>query len=336
MPDLDPRDETILDLLRTLHARLREQVVKTMETGPDPTSVARETEGDTLYAIDVDLEPTLLAFFRETFAPEIPCTLVAEGVNHDRPLVLGHSDAPDRVRVIVDPIDGTRGLMYDKRPAWILTGVAPDRGESTGLQDIRLALQTEIPTRKQNRVDQLWAVRNHSQGAIRTNLDTGDTAPLSLCPSHATGLAHGFAQIARFFNGGKDVLAALEEALLAEVVGPVEAGKARVFEDQYICNAGQLYELMAGRDRFTADIRPRLETILRTRGEFLGITAHPYDLCTWIIAAEAGVVITDGYGHPLDAPLDTTSPVSFIAYANRHLRDRIEPVFLRLMAERLG
>ena len=32
-------------------------------------------------------------------------------------------------RVIVDPIDGTRGLMYQKRSAWILTGVAPNRGK---------------------------------------------------------------------------------------------------------------------------------------------------------------------------------------------------------------
>ena len=30
--------------------------------------------------------------------------------------------------IIVDPIDGTRGLMYQKRPAWILTGVAAGPG----------------------------------------------------------------------------------------------------------------------------------------------------------------------------------------------------------------
>ena len=45
-------------------------------------------------------------------------------------------------RIIVDPIDGTRGLMYQKRSAWILTGVAPNRGPSTSLRDIVLAVQT--------------------------------------------------------------------------------------------------------------------------------------------------------------------------------------------------
>ena len=42
-----------------------------------------------------------------------------------------------RWRVIVDPIDGTRGLMYQKRSAWILTGVAPNRGPGTSLRGHR-------------------------------------------------------------------------------------------------------------------------------------------------------------------------------------------------------
>jgi len=333
MPD---RDNARLEALRGLHERIRARVRRTLRDGADPAALARETRGDTIYALDVDVEPLLVAFFTEEFAPRFPCTLSAEGVNDDRPLVLGPAAAPGRVRVIVDPIDGTRGLMYDKRPGWILTGIAPDRGDLTGLADIRVALQTEIPTSKQNRADQLWAVRGAGWGARRTNLDTGAVAPLVLRPSRADHLEHGFAQIARFFPGGKDVLAALEEALFAEVVGPVVAGKARVFEDQYISNAGQLYELIAGHDRFTADLRPRLDARLRRRGEAPGITSHAYDLATWIIAAEAGVELTDDHGGPLDGPLDTTSPVGFIAYANRALRRRIEPVLLRLMAERLG
>jgi len=328
-------DRAMLDALRGLHRTIRDRVRATLAESADPAAVARETAGDTLYALDVDIEPLLVDFFTHEFAPRFPCTLIAEGVNDDRPLALGPEDAPGRVRVIADPIDGTRGLMYDKRPGWILTGVAPDHGEGTHLGHIRVALQTEIPTTKMNRVDQLWAVRGQGWGARRENLDTGRDAPIPLAPSPASGLAHGFAQIARFFNGGKDILASLEEALLAEVVGPVVAGKARVFEDQYICNAGQFYELIAGHDRFTADIRPRLEPALRGRGEVMGITSHAYDLCTWIIAAEAGVEITDARGGPLEAPLDTTSPAGFIAYANRKLRERIEPVLLRLLEERL-
>ena len=47
--------------------------------------------------------------------------------------------------MLADPIDGTRCLMYQKRSGWILTGIAPNRGEGTVLADIELAVQTEFP-----------------------------------------------------------------------------------------------------------------------------------------------------------------------------------------------
>ena len=46
------------------------------------------------------------------------------------------------IRLIVDPIDGTRGIMYDKRSAWTLAGVAPQRGAGTHLGDIAVKLVT--------------------------------------------------------------------------------------------------------------------------------------------------------------------------------------------------
>ena len=50
------------------------------------------------------------------------------------------------MRIIIDPIDGTRGLMYDKRSAFFLAGAAPNRGDSTTLQDIEVAAMVELPT----------------------------------------------------------------------------------------------------------------------------------------------------------------------------------------------
>ena len=69
----------------------------------------------------------------------------------------GTSEKDALWRVIVDPIDGTRGLMYQKRSAWILTGVAPNRGPATSLEDVVLAVQTEMPLVKQHLSDALWA-----------------------------------------------------------------------------------------------------------------------------------------------------------------------------------
>ena len=94
--------------------------------------------------------------------------------------------------------------MYQKRSAWILTGVAPNRGSDTGLQDIEIAIQTEIPLVKQHLCDVLWAIRGEGAHAVRTNRLTGESSPLYLRPSGAKSIAHGFAMIARFFPGARE------------------------------------------------------------------------------------------------------------------------------------
>ena len=80
-----------------------------------------------------------------------PFVIVAEGLPGGRRAYPDGADAASADwRIVVDPIDGTRGLMYQKRSAWILTGVAPNRGPGTSLRDIELAVQTEIPLVKQH------------------------------------------------------------------------------------------------------------------------------------------------------------------------------------------
>jgi hypothetical protein len=128
--------------------------------------------------------------------------------------------------------------------------------------------------------------------------------------------------IARFFPGYRAELAAIDDEVVAAVMGPPQPGKAQLFEDQYISSGGQLYELMAGHDRFVADLRPLLE---RRRPGGAALCCHPYDLCTELIARELGVFVTDEHGLPLHARLDVTSDVGWIGYANRDLKALIEP-----------
>ena len=97
----------------------------------------------------------------------------------------GTRDAECRWRLLVDPIDGTRGLMYQKRPAWILTGVAPNRGAATRLRDIVLAVQTEIPLVKQHLCDQLWAVRGEGVQAQRDRPPDGTQRAARRCVRRA-------------------------------------------------------------------------------------------------------------------------------------------------------
>ena len=82
--------------------------------------------------------------------------------------------------VLLDPIDGTRGIMYDKRSAWALSGIAPQRGEATRLSDIVVAAMTELPTRKQWRADQVSAMRGGGLVASAVNvMDGSRLAPLA-------------------------------------------------------------------------------------------------------------------------------------------------------------
>ena len=202
----------LLAAVQALHRRIRRDVVAACEQAAVSalSGVAREEEGDTIYAIDRVAEKVLVEELARTIAtPDAPVRLVAEGLPGGQVIVPeGSPGRPPRWTIIVDPIDGTRGLMYQKRPAWILTGVAPGPGPST-LADIELAVQTEIPLVKQHLSDELWAVRGRGVSATRFNRVTGESAALDLQPSTATTIAHGFATIARFFPGNRAELAAM-------------------------------------------------------------------------------------------------------------------------------
>jgi len=325
-----------LPILKRLHEVIRDHVVAACEGSAIEalSDVAREEEGDTIYAVDRVSEELLVEFFEREIAPLTSVVLIAEGIDGEIAFPRGASVADARWRVIVDPIDGTRGLMYQKRPAWILTGVAPNRGPSTNLKDIEAAIQTEIPLVKQHLSDCLWAVSGGGATGERYNRITGATSELRFEPSRSVSIAHGFASIARFFPGTGIEAAGVYEEVVRGALGPVREGKAQCFEDQYISSAGQLFELMCGHDRFVADLRPVFENAVNARGSKLGICSHPYDLCTELIAREAGVIVTNVTGGPLDAPLAVEPDVAWIGYANNGVRAQIEPHLIRALRHR--
>lgn len=327
----------LLEPLRRLHETIRDAVVAAGEASAVETlaAVAREEEGDTIYAVDSISEELLIEFVEREIARAVPLVLIGEGLPEGK-MVLprGSVEAEAVWRIIVDPIDGTRGLMYQKRSGWILTGVAPNLGAETRLSDIVLAIQTEIPLAKQHLSDVAWAVRGEGAQAERVNRLTGARTPLRLRPSQSPTIAHGYAQVVRFFPGAREELAAIDEEIVSGALGPVRPGKAHCFEDQYACTGGQLYELASGHDRFTADLRPLMETRLKSRGLALGICCHPYDLCTELIAREAGVLVTGVDGAPLDARLAVEPDVAWIGYANARISRQIEPLLRAALVKR--
>jgi len=332
-----PKLETLLPLIRKLHETIRDGVVEACERSATATlaAVAREEEGDTIYAVDRVGEDLLVDFFEREIASQFPVVLIAEGLPNGK-IVLprGTSESETILRIIVDPIDGTRGLMYQKRSAWILTGVARNHGEQTNLSDLELAVQTEIPLVKQHLSDCLWAIRGQGAHAERYNRLTGERTQITLQPSREPTIAHGYAEVVRFFPGAREELAAIDEEIVLGALGPTQPGKAHCFEDQYASTGGQLYELLSGHDRFIADLRPLMQKVLNDRGLVLGICCHPYDLCTELIAREAGVLVTDIHGNALRARLAVEPDVAWTGYANAQIREQIEPLLRNALVRR--
>jgi len=321
----------LLARIRAIQAAIRDQVVLVCEeaTIDQLAEIVSEQAGDTIFAIDRISEEVLLKHFAR-LGDEWSLVLVAEGLGEDGIAVFpeGTDPAQAELRIIIDPIDGTRGLMYQKRAAWILTGVAPNLGPSTNLSTIELAVQTEIPLVKQHLSDTFWAIAGEGSHGERYNRLTGQATPLPLHPSQATTIAQGYGGISRFFPGGRAKLAAIDDDVVELALGPVQAGKVLAFEDQYICTGGQLAELIAGHDRWIADLRP-----LAFSPQAAGLCCHPYDLCTELIAREAGIIVTNHLDQRLAAPLDVTTGIAWIGYANQAIYQQIAHILQATMRQ---
>jgi hypothetical protein len=190
---------------------------------------------------------------------------------------------------------------------------------------------TELPTSKQDRADQLSSIRGRGVVAETHDLVQSTRRRWVPRPSTAKNFEHGFASLVRFFPEGKALLASVEEALWRELGLLGRNGGQLVFDDQYICTGGQLFELIAGHDRMLGDLRP----LAYAKAGYSAATlcCHPYDICTALIASEAGCVIESPDGSALRVPLDTTTAVAWMGYANATLARTVRPVLKRIIAE---
>jgi hypothetical protein len=423
MPIANPQQ--VVQRLRQFQRTVRDTLIRSRSSVGGLADISRSSSADTIYRIDTEVDPILETFCQD-WGRHTPLVLVAEGMENEHgeeaPVVFprGTAESQAKLRLIVDPIDGTRGIMYDKRAAWALAGVAPNKGPDTRLRDIEVAVMTELPTSKMGYSDVLWAIkgqgahgmreplanraattaeletdlgaahfRGRPLGSVLTGLGRVDVhhvadalntqkrqggrvgeiligrghasesdvqialafqqgsplpapagnAPgdivtaiagdaLTLGPSPADNINHGFASVSNFFPGTKRLASELMEHLVRHLIGPADVTRATVFDDQYISTGGQFYEMIVGHDRFNADLRP---VFYRMQHQPAGLCCHPYDCATLLIAEEAGAIITDENGQPLDGPLDTTTGLSWIAYANPTLRDRIQPLITQFL-----
>src|SRR5262245_6257290 len=167
------------------------------------SAIAFEAAADKIYVIDRSVETVMLPALVEHLQPALSFALICEGLNDERPLAFPAGTPIDeaQARLIIDPIDGTRPIMYNKRSAWWLAGLAPNRGAETSLRDIDVAVQVEIPTTRAAMSDTLLALRGRGARGEPTDPRRGETTHERPRPSGATTIKEGFASVFHPFPG---------------------------------------------------------------------------------------------------------------------------------------
>ncbi|MDZ4772955.1 MAG: hypothetical protein SGI72_07445 [Planctomycetota bacterium] len=285
--------------------------------------------GDVTYGIDVPTEAVLDRWLVRTAQSE-PISLLTEdaGWRHRGPN--GHGGVRDLagfdhggVRIVVDPIDGTRNLMADVRSAWSVIAIAGAGESEPRMSDVEGGVLAEIPD---SRGGDARVFRATSDGRVRLSIESVDGLLVRQdgiwqCDDDAR-VDNGYFPFFRYSHDMRPAIAQIEADFFARLEQMESAELRTCYDDQYISNGGQLALVTLGTYRMIADLRAFLAA---KRGRPT-LTCKPYDCAGAILVARAaGCVVTDAGGGELDFPLDVSTPVSFVAFANAATRARLEP-----------
>lgn len=302
------------------------------------TRAVRSGAGDVTYGLDERCEAAVEAWFERT-ARERPLSLLTEdtGWRHRGPGPRGalgparELDGFDHggARLALDPVDGTRGLMFDLRSAWTVVSLAgPGRG-TPRLEDLEHGALWELPDSRAARFRILSAVRGGACRLEERELAGGAVRATELSVDGDARCERGFFPFFRYEPAWRPELARLEAEFFARLERHEGAALRHVFDDQYICNAGQLALLGLGTYRMIADLR----AWLAARSGARTTTSKPYDVAGAILVARAaGCVVEAPEGGDLSFELDTHTPVSFVGWANPATARRLAPHLRAVLA----
>lgn len=324
-----PELEGLTAAMEALGAHVRDSFVnrRSALTTAEMASVSHHSPADTIYMIDREIEEAIVQWLRAQWPKHFPVQLIMEGL--DEASVFPEDREPLGC-LIIDPIDGTREIMWDRRSAWFLAGLAPIGGQPRPrLNDLQAAVMVELPPTRQRGSYRISARRG--EGVRSTFLDfvRGEIACPLPSPHPGHSLEHGYSGIFSPGPEAKGAIGEFVERLLAAYEQKPSQGLS-IFDDQYTSTGGQLFDLMTGRLRLYGDLRPYFISSQVGTNPFV---CHPYDICTALIAEEAGCVVEQADGTPLGLPLDTTSPVAWMGYANRGIADKARPIVQSLLPE---
>ena len=316
----------LVDLSDRIRVAARKALLGAVEQGSlaPLARVAGEGAGDVTYGIDVPAEEVLTEWLLEHSRAE-PLSILTEdaGWRHRGP----EGDLPGfdhgGPRISVDPIDGTRMLMSDLRPAWSVIGLAGPGRETPRLSDVVVGVLSEIPDSRAGRYRRLVAERG--QGCRSEERELGDGRVVrarKLDTGKDDRVDHGLFPFFRYMPDQRPEIAAIEAAFFARLAEHEGADVRACWDDQYVSNGGQLALLALGTYRLIADLRASVAA----RHGRTTLTGKPYDISGAVLCAqEAGCVVTAVDGSPLDFPLDAETPVGFVGWANAATARRLAP-----------
>lgn len=283
--------------------------------------------GDVIYRIDVEPEKIVEEFFNE-LSQETPFLGISEKTG--KKIYGDTAQNKPKYFGIVDPIDGTRHLMYQLGDtAFSLIGLGKIKNENPTLGDIEFCAMLQIPNLDKKYIDLVIAEKGKETKIERYEVGTWEKIDeFKPTPTKAESIEHGFISFSSFFPPRK-YLAEIADYLVEKLLGPPEKGKANLFFHEYVSNAGQFYNILLGKYRAVFDLRPLQEEVLKREGGELGLCAHPYDVCCALALKKAGCIITDGFGSEenfWNYPCDTTTNVHFMAFANKKIYEEITPL----------
>jgi myo-inositol-1(or 4)-monophosphatase len=267
---VEDRRKLVLDVAR----RLRERVLPELGSHAGRASHGDGAGGDVTFAVDELAEAELQEFLAER-APRIAY------YSEDRGLVA----APDAIDVlVVDPIDGTRPAMAGLESACVAVALAPLGDGHPTMDDVEVGCVVEIKSGD-------WFLAGRGEGVESAR-------PVSLSANADIGgmfWAYGFR--------GRPVRPTVE--VLGELIdassvggGTFELGSQAFGMTRIV--TGQLDAVIEVGSRLIDDVPGMREEFERVGGGQI-LNNSPYDLAApWLCLREAGGVVSDGWGEPLD------------------------------------
>ncbi len=264
------RDELALALAQ----QLREVVLPSLGSYAGRRHAGDGAGGDITFAVDAIAEQALAEFVAER-APRMAF------YSEDRGLVA----ADDATHVlIVDPIDGTRPAMAGLESACVAVALAPLADSEPTMADLEVGCVVEIKTGD-------WFVAVRDQG-IRSSRE--------VAVSSSTDIGRLFWSYGFRGRPARATVAVLAELIDASSVGggTFELG-SQAFSMTRVAT-GQLDAVIEVGSRMVDDV-PGMRAEFERVGGGQILNNSPYDLAApWLCLREAGGVVSDGWGEPLD------------------------------------